>query len=116
MPKHLFGYHVLETKQDVYFPVNPERVEIATGPHWMSYTILEIGEVQIPRGRKLKRVKWEGWVPGPDYCYGTRSRPDFLNVGGGVLSDPAEPSPTAERRLTDRHRARYGYEPLYGST
>lgn len=46
------------------FPMAPERVTAETGARTQTYELLELGELEVPRGQKVARITWEGRFPG----------------------------------------------------
>jgi len=46
-------------------PIPPEEVTVDTGTRLMTVEPIELGEVAWPRGTTLRRISWEGLLPGP---------------------------------------------------
>ncbi len=45
-------------------PMNPERITVRTSSRMNIFEVLDIGEIELPRGTKLDRISWEGILPG----------------------------------------------------
>lgn len=48
----------------VHFPVNPERITCQTGNRILTFDVIELGEISLPRGRMPTRFSFEGFFPG----------------------------------------------------
>ena len=48
----------------VHFPVNPERITCDTGNRILTFDIITLGEISLPRGRVPTRFSFEGFFPG----------------------------------------------------
>ncbi|NSW90208.1 MAG: LysM peptidoglycan-binding domain-containing protein [Firmicutes bacterium] len=59
-------FYVTEPKTNtrIHFPMNPEMVTVSTGANMVTYDIMHLGEVKLPKGNKLDVVSWEGKLPG----------------------------------------------------
>ena len=51
--------------RSITFPLMPEQIEMGADGRFMSYNIISLGEVKIPRGKGIKEVSWTGMFPGP---------------------------------------------------
>lgn len=52
------------TSVDLQFPVNPEEVAVQADGQAQTFSVLELGEISLPRGRKATRYSWSGFLPG----------------------------------------------------
>lgn len=48
----------------LYFPVNPEKVTCNTGNRIVSFDVISLGEISLPRGRVPVSFSFEGFLPG----------------------------------------------------
>ena len=48
----------------IHFPVNPERITCDTGNRILTFDIISLGEISLPRGRIPTRFSFEGFFPG----------------------------------------------------
>lgn len=48
----------------VHFPVNPERITCQTGNRILTFDVIELGGISLPRGRMPTRFSFEGFFPG----------------------------------------------------
>lgn len=48
----------------IHFPVNPERVMCNTGNRTITFDVISLGEISLPRGRVPARFSFEGFFPG----------------------------------------------------
>jgi hypothetical protein len=52
------------TSVQLQFPVNPEEIAVQADGQSQTFTVLELGEISLPRGRKATRYSWSGFFPG----------------------------------------------------
>jgi len=48
----------------IHLPVNPERITCQTGNRILTFDVIELGEISLPRGRVPTRFSFEGFFPG----------------------------------------------------
>lgn len=48
----------------LHFPVNPERITCNTGNRILTFDVIALGEISLPRGRVPTRFSFEGFFPG----------------------------------------------------
>ncbi len=48
----------------LHFPVNPERITCQTGNRILTFDVISLGEISLPRGRVPTRFSFEGFFPG----------------------------------------------------
>ena len=48
----------------LHFPINPERITCQTGNRILTFDVIELGEISLPRGRMPTRFSFEGFFPG----------------------------------------------------
>ena len=48
----------------IHFPVNPERITCNTGNRILTFDVISLGEISLPRGRVPTRFSFEGFFPG----------------------------------------------------
>jgi hypothetical protein len=48
----------------LHFPVNPERITCRTGNRILTFDVIALGEISLPRGRVPTRFSFEGFFPG----------------------------------------------------
>ena len=46
------------------FPLMPDRINISTGANVISLSIINVGQVKLPRGNQLAGYSWNGLLPG----------------------------------------------------
>ena len=46
------------------FPMLPEKISVSTNAKFISYSIISLGDVKIPRGRESCEISWSGTLPG----------------------------------------------------
>lgn len=46
------------------FPMMPEKLTIGADAKFMSYSIISLGDVKLPRGKGIEEVSWSGTFPG----------------------------------------------------
>ena len=52
----------------MYIPVIPEKVSFSSnGTRFITYNIMDKGDVVVPSGENLRRVSWKGVFPGVDH-------------------------------------------------
>ena len=54
----------LDTGTRIALPLTPEKVSDKREGNFISYNILNVGEVKIPNGEKLAQFSWNGILPG----------------------------------------------------
>ena len=54
----------LDTGTGIALPLTPEKVSDKREGNFISYNILNVGEVKIPNGEKLAQFSWNGILPG----------------------------------------------------
>ena len=54
----------LDTGTRIALPLTPEKVSDKREGTFISYNILNVGEVKIPNGEKLAQFSWNGILPG----------------------------------------------------
>lgn len=53
----------LETSEELQLCMTPESIRVRTGASFRSYSIVERGEVKLPKGEKLTEISWSGIFP-----------------------------------------------------
>ena len=48
----------------LHFPINPERIRSSTGSRILTFDVINMGEIVMPRGRVPTRFSFEGFFPG----------------------------------------------------
>lgn len=48
----------------LHFPVNPEKITCSTGNRILTFDLIDLGEISIPKGRVPIRISFEGFFPG----------------------------------------------------
>ena len=48
----------------IRFPMMPEKLTIGVDAKFMSYSIISLGDVKLPRGKGIEEVSWSGTFPG----------------------------------------------------
>ena len=48
----------------IHFPVNPDRITCDTGNRILTFDVIALGEISLPRGRVPTRFSFEGFFPG----------------------------------------------------
>lgn len=48
----------------IQFPMLPEKVNLGADAKFMTYSIISLGDVKIPRGKGTKEISWSGMFPG----------------------------------------------------
>lgn len=46
------------------FPMLPEKIQLGADAKYMTYSIISLGDVKIPRGKATKEISWSGIFPG----------------------------------------------------
>lgn len=54
----------LDTGTRIALPLTPEKVSDKREGNFISYNVLNVGEVKIPNGEKLAQFSWNGILPG----------------------------------------------------
>jgi hypothetical protein len=54
----------LDTGNRLRFPILPERISAQKGGIFQNYTIMALGEIELPRGEELVGFSWRGMLPG----------------------------------------------------
>lgn len=57
-------FYLTGNGERLQFPVNPEQIKAETGSRIITFETIELGEVGFPRGTRLTRISWEGFLPG----------------------------------------------------
>jgi len=63
-------FYIMELDQQnklvrqIKLPLNPQAITIQTGAMTEDYSIINVGDIRIPKGNKLDSVSWEGKLPG----------------------------------------------------
>lgn len=73
----------LVNNQVIQLPMLPESVDIQYGTNFLSYSIMDIGDVKLPLGETVTELSWDGIFPGSDkqnapYLHGTWTDPKNL--------------------------------------
>ena len=45
------------------FPMMPEKITLGADAKFMTYSIISLGDVKIPRGQGIKEISWSGIFP-----------------------------------------------------
>lgn len=53
----------LQTNEIIQLSMTPESIKVTSGASFRSYSIIERGEVKIPKGEELSAVSWRGIFP-----------------------------------------------------
>lgn len=48
----------------IRFPMLPEKIQMGADAKYMTYSIISLGDVKIPRGKATKEISWSGMFPG----------------------------------------------------
>lgn len=48
----------------IQFPMLPEKIQLGADAKYMTYSIISLGDVKIPRGKATKEISWSGIFPG----------------------------------------------------
>lgn len=48
----------------IQFPMLPEKIQMGADARYMTYSIISLGDVKIPRGKATKEISWSGMFPG----------------------------------------------------
>ena len=48
----------------IRFPWLPEQISMGADAKYMTYSIISLGDVKIPRGKAIKEISWPGMFPG----------------------------------------------------
>jgi len=48
----------------IHFPINPEKITCNTGNKILTFDVISLGEISLPRGRVPTRFSFEGFFPG----------------------------------------------------
>lgn len=80
----------LVNNQVIQIPMLPETVDIQYGTNFLSYSILDIGDVKLPLGETVTELSWDGIFPGADkkaapYIHGKWSDPKNLQNAFNVM-------------------------------
>lgn len=46
------------------FPLMPDSISVGTGANVLTFTVINLGEVRIPKGNQLTNYSWSGILPG----------------------------------------------------
>ena len=46
------------------FPMMPEKITLGAEAKFMTYSIISLGDIKIPRGQGIKEISWSGIFPG----------------------------------------------------
>lgn len=65
-------------------PVMPEKITVRSSAQFLTYNIMDLGEVKIPSGEDLLTIAWDGVLPGSK-----RSRPAYVDPNSEFI-DPAD--------------------------
>lgn len=53
----------LQTNEIIQLSMTPESIKVTSGASFRSYSIIERGEIKIPKGEELSTVSWRGIFP-----------------------------------------------------
>ena len=48
----------------IQFPMLPEAITLGADAKFMTYSIISLGDVKLPRGQGTKEISWSGMFPG----------------------------------------------------
>ncbi|MBO8169355.1 MAG: LysM peptidoglycan-binding domain-containing protein [Thermoanaerobacteraceae bacterium] len=48
----------------IHLPVNPEKITAQTGSKMQTFEVINLGDIELPRGITPARISWEGFFPG----------------------------------------------------
>ena len=48
----------------IQFPMLPEAITMGADAKFMTYSIISLGDVKLPRGQGTKEISWSGMFPG----------------------------------------------------
>ena len=85
------------------FPMMPEKITLGADAKFMTYSIISLGDVKIPRGQGIKEISWSGIFPG-------KARKNYPFVSSWV--DPN----TLINRRPNRFFCKYIYFCIYSSS
>lgn len=57
-------YLTPDGRSQIRFPMMPEKLTIGADAKFMSYSIISLGDVKLPRGKGIEEVSWSGTFPG----------------------------------------------------
>ena len=70
-----FYFTNTETNEELNLFITPEKVSVKTGASFRNFSIVNIGEVKIPKGEQLTGISWRGIIAGADkllYPFGNK--------------------------------------------
>lgn len=57
-------YLTPEGGAQIRFPMLPEKLSLGADAKFMSYSIISLGDVKLPRGKGIEEISWSGIFPG----------------------------------------------------
>ena len=58
-------FYLTDTRnQRIQLPLPPERITANTGARVISFETIALGEIAIPKGKRVARISWDGIFPG----------------------------------------------------
>lgn len=51
-------------KKTIRLPMLPEEIDVSTGTSTTTYSVLDLGDVGVPKGETLEEITWDGTFPG----------------------------------------------------
>lgn len=54
----------IQSGDRITIPMNPEQIHVQSGTNFLSYAIINTGEIRIPSGETLRTINWSGKFPG----------------------------------------------------
>lgn len=73
----------------IQFPMLPETITMGADAKFMTYSIISLGDVKLPRGQGTKEISWSGMFPGAvrkkNRLVRKYTKPDTLNQEPGKV-------------------------------
>ena len=54
----------IDNSEEIQLCLPPYKISIKTGANFRNYSVVELGEIKIPKGTRLENISWSGILPG----------------------------------------------------
>lgn len=93
----------------IQFPMLPEAITMGADAKFMTYSIISLGDVKLPRGQGTKEISWSGMFPGAarkkNRLVRKYTKPDTLIKNLEKYRDKYEEYPLDPTYEPDKHEA-----------
>ena len=53
-----------DNSEEIQLCLPPDKLSVKTGANFRNYSVVELGEIKLPKGSRLENISWSGILPG----------------------------------------------------